>query len=71
LFSLHKKTDAVIFDRACEIAIECGYSSYKYLLATIENLKKTPHAVVNEPPKSLPIHNNIRERILLSNHYKL
>ena len=60
LFSLHKKTDPVIFDRACEIAIECGYSSYKYLLNTIENLKKRPPAVVEEDPRPLPAHDNLR-----------
>ena len=60
LFSLHKKTDPVIFDRACEIALECGCSSYRYLFTTIENLKKSPKTVVNETPRSLPSHNNIR-----------
>jgi transposase len=60
LFSLHKKTDPVIFDRACEIALECGYGSYRYLLTTIENLKKRPLVAVKEEPKPLPAHDNIR-----------
>ena len=60
LFSLHKKTDPVIFDRACEIALECGYCSYRYLLSTIENLKKTPLVIVKEEPKPLPSHDNLR-----------
>jgi transposase len=60
LFSLHKKTDPEIFNKACEIAIECGYSSYRYLLTTIENLKKAPKVPITENPRPLPSHNNIR-----------
>lgn len=62
LFSLHKKTDPVIFDRACEIALECGYSSYRYLLSTIENIKKTPLVAAKEEPRPLPSHGNLRGR---------
>jgi len=60
LFSLHKKTDPIIFNKACEIAIECGYCSYKHILKTIENIKIMPNLQIKEEPRPLPIHNNIR-----------
>lgn len=60
LFSLYKKTDPEIFNKACEIAIECGYSSYRYVLTTIENLKKMPSLPIKHEPKALPSHNNLR-----------
>ena len=60
LFSLYRKTDTQTFNRACEIAIECGYCSYKYVLKTIENLKKMPETQIKQINKPLPSHNNIR-----------
>lgn len=60
LFSLYRKTAPEIFNRACDIAIECGCYSYKYLLGVIENLKKMPEQPTEENPKSLPDHDNIR-----------
>ncbi|MFC1734158.1 IS21 family transposase [candidate division KSB1 bacterium] len=60
LFNLHKKTDPKIFEKACEIALECGNSSYRYVLGTIENLKKMPDVQKKEEPRPLPSHSNIR-----------
>jgi transposase len=62
LFSLYRKTDPEVFEKACKIAIECSCYSYKYLLKVIENLKKMPIQPEPENPKPLPDHNNIRGR---------
>lgn len=62
LFSLYRKTDPYIFNKACDIAIECGCYSYKYLMRVIENLKKLPKQPEEENQKSLPEHDNIRGR---------
>ena len=60
LFSLYRKTDVEIFNRACEIALECGHCSYRYVMQTIENLKKTPKTQTEQPGKPIPSHKNIR-----------
>lgn len=60
LFNLHKKTDSELFKRACQIAIECGSYSYKYLLRIIENLQKNPISESEKKSEPLPAHNNIR-----------
>jgi len=60
LFSLHKKTDPKSFEKACEIALECGNSSYRYVLSIIENLKKMPDVQKKGEPHPLPSHSNIR-----------
>jgi len=62
LFRLHRKTSPEIFNKACDIAIECQCYSYKYLLSVIENLKKQPKQTEEETQKPLPEHNNIRGR---------
>ena len=60
LFSLYRKTNPEIFNKACEIAIECNCYSYKYLLKVIDNLKKLPKQPEEENQKPLPKHDNIR-----------
>lgn len=60
LFSLYRKTDNQIFNKACEIALECGHCSYKFVMQTIENLKKMPGKQTEETNKPLPSHKNIR-----------
>jgi len=62
LFSLHRKTDPVLFNKACDIAIESGCCSYKYLIKVIEHLKKLPPQPEQENQKPLPDHKNIRGR---------
>jgi hypothetical protein len=62
LFRLYRKTGPEIFNKACDIAIECQCYSYKYLLSVIENLKKQPKQTEEENQKPLPEHNNIRGR---------
>ncbi len=62
LFSLYRKTDPQLFNKACDIAIQCGCYSYKYLLNVIENLKKLPTQAEEKSPKPLPEHENIRGR---------
>jgi transposase len=62
LFSLHRKTDPALFNKACDIAIECGCCSYKYLIKVIEHLKKQPPQPEQENQKPLPDHQNIRGR---------
>jgi transposase len=62
LFSLCRKTNPGIFNKACDIAMECGCYSYKYLLQVIENLKKQPKQPGEENLKPLPEHSNIRGR---------
>ncbi len=60
LFSLYRKTDPEIFNRACQIAIECGSYSYKFIQRIIENLNKQPDQETSINP--LPDHKNIRGR---------
>jgi transposase len=62
LFSLYRKTDPETFNKACNIAIECGCCSYKYILKVIENLKKQPTKEQKVKQKPLPDHQNIRGR---------
>jgi len=60
LFSLYRQTDPEIFNRACQIAIECGSYSYKFIQRIIENLNKQPDQETSINP--LPDHKNIRGR---------
>jgi transposase len=60
LFRLHKKTDTALFNKACQIAIACRHCSYRYLLTTIENLKRMPATDQESEPRPLPSHGNIR-----------
>ena len=60
LFSLYRKTDPEIFNRACHEAIECKSYSYKFIQRIIENLNKQPDQVT--PVTPLPDHENIRGR---------
>lgn len=62
LFSLYRKTSPVLFDKACEIALECGCYSYKYLIKVVESLKKMPLQPHEENQNPLPDHKNIRGR---------
>lgn len=59
-FSIYRKTDPVIFSKACKIALEAKSSSYGYLLKIIENLKKIPDSTTESTQKPLPEHSNIR-----------
>lgn len=76
LFSLHKKTEPDIFKKACQIAIDCGHCSYRYVLNTIENLIKNPGIEPVEIRKPLPVHSNIRgkeyykQSTINFNHYE-
>jgi hypothetical protein len=58
LFSLYRKTEPEIFNRACKEAIECGSYSYQFVLKIIENLKSQPQE--EKKPSPLPEHGNIR-----------
>ncbi len=60
LFSLYRKTDPEIFNRACQEAIECKSYSYKFIQRIIENLNKQPDQAT--PASPLPDHENIRGR---------
>lgn len=60
LFSLYRKTDLAIFNRACQEAIECQSYSYKFIQRIIENLNKQPDQVSQATPS--PDHENIRGR---------
>ncbi|MBC8147847.1 MAG: IS21 family transposase [Bacteroidetes bacterium] len=62
LFSLYRKTNPEIFDKACIIAIEYGSCSYRHMLKVIENLKKQPGLLNEVKHKPLPDHENIRGR---------
>ncbi len=59
-FSLHRKTDPDIFQKACNIALECQIYSYRFVMKTIENLTKMPQYRDESEYKKLPSHNNIR-----------
>ena len=51
LLSLYRKTDAVVFEKACEIALSEGVYSYRFVKSIIEN-KSLP--MERETYKSLP-----------------
>ena len=58
LFSLHRKTDPGIFNKACLEALSCESYSYKFILRVIENFKLNPPE--ENKTKPLPDHGNIR-----------
>jgi transposase len=58
LFSLQRKTDPVIFEKACLMAIEHKNSSYKFILNILENKMTGQQEIKLEQP--LPNHVNIR-----------
>jgi hypothetical protein len=57
LFNLHRKTDPIVFAKACQEAISCKCYSYKFIMKVIENYKSQPNQQVDKP---LPEHSNIR-----------
>lgn len=58
LFSLQKKTNPEIFNRACQAALDCKSYSYKFIQRIIENFSKLPDQETTITP--LPDHENIR-----------
>jgi transposase len=58
LLSLQRKTDPVLFERACQVAIDNNFLSYNFVKKIIE----TKTCLINDTQnqKSLPKHNNIR-----------
>jgi hypothetical protein len=58
LFSLRRKTDPEIFNKACQEALSCESYSYKFILRVIENFKINPPE--ENKTKPLPNHQNIR-----------
>jgi transposase len=49
LFSLYRKTDAVIFEKACQIAFDEGTCSYRFIKAMIENNTLSMEAEAYKP----------------------
>lgn len=58
-FSLYRKTDPEIFNRACQEAISCQCYSYRFLRKVIDNCKNYS-SQQQEELRSLPDHKNIR-----------
>jgi len=58
LFNLYRKTSPDIFNKACELAIECKSYSYKFVLKIIENISLSK--VQDKSQEPLPVHSNIR-----------
>lgn len=61
LLSLQRKTDPVLYNKACRIALENNTLTYKFVRSLIENkimLQQIEHA--QELQKPLPLHQNIR-----------
>jgi len=58
LFNLYRKTSPDIFNKACELAIECKSYSYKFVLKIIENISLSKVQGNSQVP--LPVHSNIR-----------
>jgi hypothetical protein len=56
-FSLYRKTDPIIFNRACQEALSCKNYSYRFMRKVIDNFKNYSS---QEEPRPLPAHNNIR-----------
>lgn len=58
-FSLYRKTEGDVFNRACQEAISCGCYSYGFLRRVIINIKNTG-TLDPADIKPLPSHSNIR-----------
>ncbi|MFT7028820.1 MAG: hypothetical protein ACJA2C_000190 [Marinoscillum sp.] len=58
LFGLHRKTEALLFDKACRIAIEYQNYSYTFVKNILENKMAEQEETI--PDQSLPEHNNVR-----------
>lgn len=59
LLALQRKTDPLIFNKACELAVEHQNYSYKFVLNIIQN-NMTACAPEGETHTALPLHSNIR-----------
>jgi transposase len=59
LFRLHRDSDPDKFARACQIAIENGIYSYRFIQKILEN-NMTEHQDEITQPQTLPAHPNIR-----------
>jgi transposase len=63
LLSLQRKTDPVLFEKACQIAIENDVLTYKFIQKVIENKTLMQNqADVQNNQKPIPKHENIRGR---------
>ncbi len=58
LFGLHRKTEALLFDKACRIAIEYQNYSYTFVKNILENKMAEQEETI--PDQSLPEHDNVR-----------
>lgn len=58
LFSLHRKTEANLFERACQMAIHYQNYRYTFIKNILEN--RMTEQVTEVPAKSLPQHGNLR-----------
>jgi hypothetical protein len=58
-FSLYRKTEPEIFNKACQEAISCQCYSYKFVQKIIDNYK-VYHPQQQQTPVPLPNHKNIR-----------
>ena len=61
LLSLQRKTDPVLYNKACRIAIDKNILTYRFVRSLIENkimLQQIEQA--QESHKPLPVHQNIR-----------
>ena len=58
LFSLQRKTDPLVFEKACQLAIDNQIYSYRFISNIINN--KMTENILNEKHKPLPDHANIR-----------
>ena len=58
LLNLQRKTDPLLFERACQIALENNMLTYKFIQRLIENKICIINEVQNQKP--LPKHQNIR-----------
>jgi len=59
LLSLQRKTDPVLFERACSMAVENDILTYRFVKNIIENKAAEPD---NQEKIPLPKHDNIRGR---------
>jgi putative transposon-encoded protein len=61
LLSMQRKTDPVLFERACQIALDNNILTYKFIQKIIENKAYfVDETQCQEDKKSLPKHENIR-----------
>jgi hypothetical protein len=70
LLSLQRKTDAPVFEKACQMAIDNQNYSYRFINQIIKNKMTEQQEEQTPTEKPLPKHHNIRGKAYFSQRYQ-